>query len=138
MPDPIEFNARFLDLSDRVVRSTAVVASPATTAETIIASVTIPQGLTITTGVLLHGWAAWTVGTAGVSGQMQLRQTTVSGTVVANSGAVDDTAAKKVARSILGFDAAPADGQIYKLTLTVASASAGSTVSAVALVAVVI
>lgn len=136
--DPIRESIRFLDLSDRVVHSETVVASPAAAAETIIASVTVPGGITIVNGVLVFGWAALTVGTSGTAITYRIRQTTVAGTVVASSGAITSTAAALDARTVFGFDAAPADGQIYKLTAIVTAGAAISTVSAVELVAVAI
>jgi hypothetical protein len=134
--DRIQESIRFEDLSDRFAHSEAVVASPAAAAETIIASVQLAGGIPIVSGVLLFGWAALTVGTDGVSTQLRIRQTTVAGTLKVASGALTAVAANLVARSIVGFDSAPADGQIYKLTLEVALGSAVSTVSAVSLVAI--
>ena len=130
--------ARFIDLSARFVQSTTVVASPSAAVETIIGSVTLPSGLSINSGVLLFGWAAFTVGTAGVSSNLKIRQTSVSGTTLAASGAATETAANLDERNVQGFDASPADAQIYKLTLTVGSANAASTVSAVSIVAIAI
>lgn len=136
--DPIRESIRFLDLSDRIVHSETVVASPAAAAETIIASVTIPGNITIVNGIVLIGWAAYTVGTNGTAVTLRIRQTNVTGSVIASSGALTSTAANLDARSVLGFDSAPADGQIYKLTMIVTSGSAASTVSALELAAIAI
>lgn len=138
MTEPITTTAVGLDLSSRVVASTAVVASPADATETIIASVTLPKGLTIVAGVALVCQAAFTVGTNGVSALLRVKQTNTSGAVKATSGAITETAANLDSSTIVGFDTAPADGQVYKATLTLASASAASTVSAVTLVAIVV
>lgn len=138
MPVPIKQSAVDHDLTARVYHSETVVASPTAATEVIIASATVTEDVTFVAGVLLIGWAAYTVGTAGVSVQLQIRQTSVSGTVKANSGAVTRTAANLAEQNVFGFDAAPAAGQIYKLTMTVASATAGSTVSAVELAVVAI
>lgn len=137
MPEPIRQSVLDHDLSARVAQSAAVVASPALAAETIIASVTVARygDLPIVSGVLLIGWCAFTVGTSGVSGQLRIRQTSVSGAIVADSGAVSETAANLDARTIVGFDAG-AGVSVYKLTLQVASGAAPSTVSAVNLVAI--
>lgn len=135
---PERLSARGINLSDRVVASTAVVGSPALAAETIVASVTIPSDLQAFSGVLLIGWAAFTVGTSGASAQLIIRQTGTSGTAVADSGAVTVAAGDLYGPTIVGFDTAPAAGQVYKLTLTIASGAAESTVSAVGLTAVII
>ena len=138
-PDPIQFSAEFLDLSPRIVASTAVVASPALAAETIVASITLPANIAIVSGILLVGWLAVTVGTAGVSLALQIRRTSVAGTSIVAGGATTATAAGLYTRDILGLDAGPTmPGQVYKLTLQVASASAASTVSAVTLAAIAV
>lgn len=141
MPDPTQSSARFADLSPRVVVSTSVVASPAGASETIIASVTIPSGLVVNQSVILNGWAAYTLGSTPTSCQLRIRQTSVGGTVKADTGAMTgghNTAGFLVADDVNGVDAAPADGQIYKLTLTVAGAGSASTVSACFLVALIV
>lgn len=125
-----------IDLSPRFAISTTVVASPALAAETIIGSVTLPKGLAINLGVLVVAFAAYTVGTSGVSVDLKLRQTNISGTVVGDTGATTDTAAHLNSRSVWGLDTAAADGQVYKLTMQVASGAAASTVSAIMLVAI--
>jgi hypothetical protein len=138
MPDPQLQGARFIDLSARVVASTTVVASPSAAAETIIASVALPSGLTINSGVVLWGWAAYTVGTSGTTVQFRLRQTNVSGTIVGNTGALSGSqhgAGILSADDVGGFDTAPGDAQVYKLTMQVANGAAASTVSAVQLIA---
>lgn len=138
---PIELNANVIDLSRRVVDTTAVVASPALAAETIIASLAIPDfGLTpITQKVYLQGWAAFTVGTSGTAAQLRIRQTSVAGTVVAASGALTGgiAAAALVAQDIAGSDATPGVGT-YVLTLQVTAGAAASTVSAVQLLALIV
>lgn len=130
--------ARFIDLSARFISSTTVVASPSAGTETVIGSVTLPSGLSVNSGVLLFGWAAFTVGTSGVSSNLKIRQTSVSGTTIAASGAATETAANLDERNVQGFDASPADAQIYKLTLLIGSGAAASTVSALSLVAIVV
>lgn len=141
MPDPTQQSARFLDLSPRMVTSAAVVASPAGASETIIASITLPSGLNVNSTVILNGWAAYTLGSTPTSCQLRIRQTSVAGTVKADTGAMTgghNTAGFLVADDVNGLDAAPADAQIYKLTLTVAGAGSASTVSAVFLQATVV
>lgn len=133
--------ARFVDLSARFIASTTVVASPALAAETIIASVTLPSGLTINSGVWLQGWAAYTVGTSGTAVTFRLRQTQVAGTLIASSGALTGSqhgAGILSADDINGFDTAPADAQVYKLTMQVTAGAAASTVSAVFLAAIAV
>lgn len=137
-PDQFALSGRFVDLSQRVAQSSTVVASPALAAETIIASVTITSGLTLATGVILWGWAAYTVGTSGTTVQFRIRQTSVAGTVVGNTGALSGSqhgAGILSADDVGGFDASAGDGQVYKLTMQVANGAAASTVSAVQLIA---
>ena len=136
--DPIQINVRDVGLSDRFCHSEDIVASPAAGQETIIASLTLPSNLTYTNGVLVYGWAALTVGTDGVSLTLKVRQTSVSGSTIVSSGAVTAVATNLRTVSVSGFDTGPLEGGIYKLTLTVGSGSAASTVSAVQLVAVAI
>lgn len=136
--DTIVLNGRGIDLSPRVITSTSVVGSPATNAQTIVASVTLPKGLTIVEGVDLLGWAAFTVGTSGASATGIIRQTGTSGTSIATTGALTVTATNLVTVQVAGFDSSPSDGQVYKLTLTIGSGAAESTVSAVYLRAIVV
>lgn len=135
---PILRNAAGLDLSPRIARSGSVVASPAAAVETTICTVTIPLDVQPIVGVLLLGFAAFTVGTNGVSANLRIRQTDTSGSVVKATGAVTETAANLDAMTILGMDTSPPAAGVYVLTLTVASGSAPSTVSATSLVALVI
>src|SRR5881396_1899200 len=137
-PKTIQIGSQSVDFTDRVARSTTVVASPAAAAETIICTVTAPADLRADAVVLLFGWAAYTVGTNGVSVNLKLRQTDASGTTKAATGAVTAVAANLGSMSVLGVDAAPGvTGQVYVLTMTVASGSAASTVSGVELLAIV-
>src|SRR5438309_11608903 len=86
--EPITRTALGLDLSSRVVTSSTVVASPAAAAETIVASITVTANIAAVAGVLLMGWAAYTVGTSGTAVQLRVRQTNVAGTLVGASGAL--------------------------------------------------
>lgn len=139
MPSPLQQSAAVLDLSPRVFRTATVVASPAAATETIIASVTLNQDIFVTTGVLLLGWAAFTAGTNAVGGQLKLRRTDASGQTVKDSGAVTVVATKLYSPDIVAFDAfQAAPGAIYVLTLTCASGSAETTVSAVSLIALAV
>lgn len=139
MPEPITRNIWNDDLSARFPVTTTVVASPAAAAETIIASLAIPSfgDVNVMSAVILSGWAAYTVGTAGVSVQLRIRQTNVAGTVVGNSGALTKTATSLYADDVNGTDATPGVAT-YVLTMQVASATAASTVSAAMLRAVVV
>lgn len=141
MPRPINEGADAIDLRPRVVVSTAVVASPALAAETIIAQTGAIGDVAVQQGVLLSGWAAFTVGTTGTAVRLRLRQTNVAGTLVADTGALTAgvAAAALVAQDVEGFDAAAvAPAQVYVLTLQVTGGSAISTVSAVKLSGLVI
>lgn len=132
---PIEQNIQDHDIGARFVHSETVVASPAGAAETIIAQVAVPGGITIVSGVLVSGWAAYTVGTSGTAVQLRIRRTNVAGTVVANSGALTRAATNLAADDCMGFDALPPDGQLYVLTMQVTAGAAASTVSAVEIIA---
>lgn len=142
MTEPIQVSAAHVDLSPRIFKSTTVAASPAAAAETIVCSLTIAGDLATIAGVYLFGFAAFTVGTNGVSVNAQIRRTNAAGTVVVASGITNEgvTAATQLGtRTLLGFDAfSPAPAAVYVLTLTVGSGSAESTVSAATLVAVVV
>lgn len=134
-PIPIQQSAANLDLSPRMSVSTVVVASPAAAAETVIASIgPLFGGLSMMLGVLLWGWAAYTVGTSGTAVRLRLRKgTDTTGTVVGDSGALTGSqhgAGILSADDIQGTDTAPAaGGQSYVLTMTVTAGSAPSTVS---------
>jgi hypothetical protein len=138
---PFTLSALGIDLSARIVGSTTVVASPADDTETIIASVTVPGGLSYATGVIVVAFAAFTVGTSGTAVNLRIRQTNVAGTVKAATGATNEgvTAATQLGERVaIGLDTAPADGQIYKATLTVTGGAAASTVSGVFLGAIAV
>lgn len=136
---PLRLSATGVDLSPRVQRTATVAASPAAGTETIIASLTISGNLATGLGIVLFGWCAVTAGTNAIGGQLQIRKTDASGSVLADSGAVTVVATKLYAPTIFGVDTAPSlPGQVYVLTLTMASGSAESTVSAAQLLAIVV
>ena len=142
MPQPIRSNVANTDIQARFPVTTTVVASPAAAAETIIANLTIPNfgDTPILSGVLLQGWAAYTVGTSGTAVTFRIRQTNVAGTVVVNSGALTGSqhgAGILSSDDIAGFDAAPGVA-VYCLTMQVTAGAAASTVSALCLTATVI
>lgn len=138
-PAPISIDASHIDLSQRLFQSVVVAASPAAAAETTICTVTLSGDLAITRGVFLFGWAAYTVGTSGTSGNLRIRRTDTSGTVQAATGALNQAAGSLFAPSVLGVDlSSPPATQVYVLTLTIAAGAATSTVSAVALVALAV
>jgi len=128
---PERLDGRAVNLAGRLAYSVAVAGSPAAAAETVIATVAVPTNVQTFQAVELEAWAAFTVGTSGVTAEMRIRQTNVNGTVVADSGLATVTAGNLYERSIIGADAAPGPGQVYVLTLQVGSGAAASTVSAV-------
>jgi hypothetical protein len=141
VPVPIAQNAANIDLSQRAVATTSIVGSPALAAETIIASLTVNTDEAIISGIMLRGFAAFTVGTSGTATTLRIRRTNVAGSVVATTGALTGgvAAAALVADTILGFDTGAATtGQVYVLTLQVTAGSAASTVSAVEFDALVV
>lgn len=136
---PLVLSAAGVDLSPRVQRTATVVASPAAATETIIASLTISGNLATGLGVVLFGWCAFTAGTNAVGGQVKLRKTDASGSTLVDSGAVTVVATKLYAPSVVAVDTSPSlPGQVYVMTLTMASGSAESTVSAVQLHALIV
>ncbi len=127
-----------VDLSPRFQRNATVVASPAAAAETIIASLTVQGNLT-SAGVMVFGWAAYTVGTDGTGVTLKLHKTDASGTTLKSTGILDLAATKLGAGMLFGFDGSPTlPGQVYVLTATVTLGSATSTVSAVEIAAIVL
>ena len=126
MTDRLAFSAQFLDLSPRIVYSTAVATSPTGSTITTIGNLSLPSGVTIVKGVLLFAQAQYTVGTNGVSVLLQIKN---GSTVVGTSGAITQVATQLGQNSAWGVDTAAADGQAYVLAMTVASGSATSTVS---------
>lgn len=139
MPEPIRQSVTSIDLSTRFVNTTTVAASPSGSSETVIATLVIPQfgDLAVVSGIELVGWAAFTVGTSGVSANLQIKQTSTSGTAIAATGATTQTAAHLAELTVAGFDSGAGVGT-YVLTLTVGSGGAASTVSEVCLRAIVI
>lgn len=141
-PVPLQYSAAAIDLSPRVFSSSVVAGSPADATETIVASVTCTGDIAVVSGILVMAWAAFTVGTSGASVNLQIRRTNAAGSSRAATGAVNEgvTAATQLGyRYAQAFDTGPTmPGQVYVATLTVASAVAVSTVSAVSLVALVV
>lgn len=141
MPVPIQADAQRIDLSKRVQVYATVDASPSAATETVIATLTLSgfADTPIISGALLFGWAAYTVGTSGASVRLRIRQTNVSGTVKADTGAMTGSqhgAGILSSDDVNGFDTAPVG--VYVLTLQVGSAAAASTVSALVLGAILI
>jgi hypothetical protein len=137
-PVPIRDTAASMDLTARFFRTTTVVASPTDDTETIVSSLTITGDIAAIAGIIVVGFAAFTVGTNGVSAAARIRRTNAAGTAIVSSGLVTATAANLTERTIVGFDTGPTlPAQVYVMTLTVTSASAGSTVSAATLLAIV-
>lgn len=141
MPVPIRVDAQGIDLSKRVQVYTTVDASPALAAETIIATLNLAgfADTPIVSGAFLLGWAAYTVGTSGTAVRFRIRQTNVAGTVKADTGALTGSqhgAGILSDDNVAGFDTAPV--ATYVLTMQVTAGAAASTVSALALAAILI
>lgn len=135
----IRQTAASIDLSSRVVYSVTVAASPSAGTETTVATLTIPTSLAVASGVHLFGYAAFTVGTSGVSANLKIRQTDTSGSTIAATGATTVTATNLKTMTVMGVDtAATLPGQVYVLSLLIGSGAATSTVSAVYLCALVV
>jgi hypothetical protein len=139
MPNPIQLAGAGVDLSKRIQETHTVVGSPATNAETIVASLTITDDLVVGRGVFLEAAISYTVGTSGVSGTLKIRQTNTSGATIASTGALTIVATNLRSDAVQGVDASPTlPGQIYVVTLTIGSGAATSTVSAVSLFATIV
>lgn len=139
MPQPIKENIIYSDLSARFQSTQTVAASPSGGTETTIATLTLANfnDIALVAGIRLEGWAAFTVGTSGVSANLKIRQTSSSGTTVVATGATTVTAANLLEMSVRGLDAIPGVG-VYVLTLLIGSGAAASTVSACDLRAILI
>ena len=139
MPQPIRYDSVAFDLSNRFQSTQTVAASPATNAETIIATLTLANfnDIAVVNGIRLHGWAAYLVGASGTAVTFKIKQTDTSGSVVAQTGALNVTAADVRFGEVIGKDAAPGVVK-YVLTMTVTGGAAESTVSAVHLGAILI
>ena len=133
MTEPIRFDSMAVDLSNRVQATTTVGASPSAAAETIIGTLTLANfsELSVVKGVMLNAWAAFTVGTSGTAVTLKLRQTNVSGTTIASSGATTAgiSAGNLATLDVAGVDAG-AGVAVYVLTMQVTGGAATSTVSA--------
>jgi len=126
-PIPIQVGGAQVDLSPRYYYTETVVASPSAATETIIATLTIDQDIALVEAVRLAGYAAFTVGTSGVSANLRIRRTDVSGTIVKASGAVTVVAGNLYAPAIVGMDEGlTVLNQVYVLTLTIGSGAAAA------------
>lgn len=110
-------------------------ATVVTTAETVVATLNgvNPSPNTI---VGLLGWLAMTVGTAGTAVRIRIRRDSLTGTVVADTGAVTaGIAAAAVAALDVNGDDSPGDvaSQTYVMTVQQTAATGNATINAVAL-----
>src|SRR5215469_7409104 len=122
---PISVNGIGVDLSGRFSANTTVVASPATNAETVVASITaISSPVVVASGVLIFAQAAYTVGTSGTAVTYRIRQGTTagSGTVLTTTGATTAgvSAGNLVVENVFALDTASTfPGQSYCFTIQV-------------------
>lgn len=139
MPQPITANVVHEDLSVRFPVTTTVGASPSAASETVIGTLTVPSfgDTAVVSGIIVMGWAAYTVGTSGTAVTLKIRQTNVSGTTVVSTGALTRAAGNLAADDVNGFDSGAGVGT-YVLTMTVTAGAGTSTVSALYLAAVVV
>lgn len=141
MPQPIRYDSIGFDLTKRFQVYKTVDASPALAAETVIATLNLTgfSDIAVVSGILLTGWATFTVGTSGVSAQLRIRQTDVNGSVIADSGATNlgAPAGKIESQDVEGFDSG-AGKPAYALTLQIASGAAASTVASLLVKAIII
>jgi hypothetical protein len=141
VPQPIRADSINLNQLTRDAIYTTVDASPSAAAETVIATLVIPSfaDIAVISGIRLSGWAALTIGTSGASLRLRIRQTSVGGTVKADTGVLTGgiAAGNLVAQDVEGFDSGAGVGT-YVLTATIGSGAATSTVSALVLEARII
>jgi hypothetical protein len=137
---PIDQSAIATDLSPRIIQSATVAASPSAATETTICTLTIPTNVPVVSGIILMGYAAFTVGTSGSACNLKIRQTNTSGSTIAATGATTGgvSAGNLLDMNVSGVDTASVGSGVYVLTLTVTAGAATSTVSACQLVAIVV
>jgi len=134
---PIGVSGAGVDLSSRIIANSTVTASPATNAETVVATIpAISSAVVTSVGVLLNFTLAFTVGTSGTAVQYRIRTGIVAGagSVLFNSGATTGgiAAGNLILQDVSALDTAPTlPGASYCVTLTVTGGAATSTVSAV-------
>lgn len=141
MADPIARTIGSIDLTDRFIENHTVSNSPSASSITTVATLTWAPASNpaVLYGAFLSVEAALTVGTNGVSILGQIRRGTSAGTVIASTGALTASAASLYSVSCQGVDAvAFVPGQAWVFCLTIASGSATSTVSSVALWATIV
>lgn len=139
MPEAIRYNGAQVDLGPRLFFSSAVAASPALAAETIICTLTINADVALQKGVKIEAFAAYLVGASGTTVTFRIRRTDVSGTIVKATGALNVTAADVRSNSLVAVDTGITPlNQVYVFTMQVANGAAESTVSAATLAALVV
>lgn len=118
---PFRFIAADVDLSSRVVASTAVVNTIAGATETTIVSLAIPSGLTYASGVYISaGFNSLTFAASTATMNLKLKR---GSTQLIATGLIPVTASAVSAPfNVDYFDASPGDGPTYNLTITLASA----------------
>lgn len=128
-----------VDLSDRITANTTIVASPALAAQTTVATINVKGQPSCLLGVLVWCKLSFTIGTSGVSYQVRTYRGTSSGTKLDDTGAVTAVAADLYSDTVIALDPTqPGNGQLYTVTLTIASGAAASTISALTIVAAAI
>lgn len=115
--------------------STTIVASPALAAETIVGQVAVTTDAASL--VAMMGFITYTVGTTGTAGRLRIRADSLTGTVVADSGALTATAANVVSALAVGSPAAAEiASRLFVMTLQVTAATAASTLTSLLLLGI--
>lgn len=122
----------------RLFQTTTIIGSPANATEAIIARFTLPSGLTVVSGAMLLGFTACTVAASGTAWRLRVRQTNVSGTVVADTGAIPQTGGANATLTLAGFDTLAAASMVYVLTSETPGAGAATTITQALLAAVIV
>lgn len=119
-------------LSTNTITNTAVVAAT----ETVIATLTGINSAGPDTQIVLDAWAAFTTGTLVTAARLRIRRDSLTGTAVADTGAVTAgiAASAPTVMGVNGQDSIPESAnRTYVLTLTTTGAGTNDTVTAVEL-----
>lgn len=119
-------------LSTNTITTTSI---PAAT-ETVIATLTGIDTVFSETNIILDAWAAFTTGTLVTAARLRIRRDSLTGTVVADTGAVTAgiAASAPTTMAVNGNDPLPASAnRTYVLTLATTGAGTNDTVTAVEL-----
>lgn len=126
-----------IDLSNRIIANTTVANTPAGATETTIASVSVPNGIAIQSGVLVR----CTVNRLTTAGSTATALFTIKRgtTAIMTGGAVPVSATAEVGPfDVQTWDATPGSAPTYNITLTLASAGGAASNLVLCVVAIIV